>query len=350
MTARKRHCRIPVFIPHLGCPHQCVFCNQRSISGQHSFDEAAVPAQIEAALATMPAECDCQIAFFGGSFTGIDRGLMCRLLEVATGFVKRGRVSSIRLSTRPDLIDAEVLELLSRYPVQTIELGIQSTNEAVLAASGRGHGAGASALACHAVRSAGFELVGQMMIGLPSSDAESEIQTARDIVAFGASAARIYPTVVFANTPLAELTEQGLYIPLTVAQAVERAADVYTCLEEGSVSCLRIGLCASEELTDPACAIAGPNHPALGELVLGEVRYRALARAIEQEGLSGKPIEVFVPPRQLSQAVGQGRRNLLRLRAVYGIPAITVRAVQELPKFIVRLAKNHGEGERVSCI
>lgn len=292
----------------------------------------------------------CQIAFFGGSFTGIDRGLMCRLLEVAAGFVHGGRISSIRLSTRPDLIDQEVLALLARYPVKTIELGIQSTNDAVLAASGRGHSAGASFAACHAVLEAGFELVGQMMIGLPGSDAESELQTARDIVALGASAARIYPTVVFAQTPLAAMTERGLYTPLTVAQAVERAANVYSCFEAGGVSCLRIGLCASEELTDPACAIAGPNHPALGELVLGEVRYRALAQAVEQAGLRGKPIELLVPARQLSQTVGQHRQNLLRLQAEYGIRSVTVRAVQELTALTVRQAENHGEGERVSCI
>lgn len=307
-----------MFIPHLGCPHACVFCNQRTISGCAEFDEAAVPVLIERALATIPRDCDCQIAFFGGSFTGIDRGLMLRLLETAAGFVRSGRVSSVRLSTRPDFIDREVLEILSRYPVRTVELGIQSTSDAVLTASGRGHTAADSERACRMVREAGFELVGQMMIGLPLSDAEREKQTARDLVAFGAEAARIYPTVVFAGTQLEAMTARGTYRPLSLDEAVTRSADAYEILNAGGVRCLRIGLCASEELTDPRLAVAGPNHPALGELVLGEVRYRELARAVAAAGLAGRRVALTVPAGRISQTVGQGRRNLARLEKEYG--------------------------------
>ncbi len=315
----RKHRNIPVFIPHLGCPHACVFCNQRTISGCTEFDEAAVPDRIREALATIPQDCDCQIAFFGGSFTGIDRGLMVRLLDTAAEFVQSGRVSSIRLSTRPDFIDREVLEILSRYPVRTVELGIQSTSDAVLGASGRGHTAADSARACRLICEAGFELVGQMMIGLPCSDAETEKQTARDIVSFGAGAARIYPTVVFAGTSLAGMTARGDYHPLTLDEAVKRSADAYEILEANGVKCLRVGLCASEELTDPRCAVAGPNHPALGELVLGEVRYRELARTVTRAGMVGRRAALTVPAGRISQTVGQGRRNLARLEKEYGI-------------------------------
>lgn len=210
------HRNIPVFIPHMGCPHRCVFCNQNTISGSGGFDERTVPALIDTALATVPAGTDCQIAFFGGSFTGIDRALMCRLLELAAGYVRAGRVSSVRLSTRPDFIDPEVLELLSRYPVRTVELGIQSTCDRVLMLSGRGHTAHDSASACRMVREAGFELVGQMMIGLPGSAVGDDRRTAQDIVSYGAAAARIYPTVVFDGTPLARMMRDGTYQPLTV--------------------------------------------------------------------------------------------------------------------------------------
>ena len=323
-VSARRHRNIPIFIPHLGCPHACVFCNQRTISGCAEFDEATVPDRIREALATIPQDCDCEIAFFGGSFTGIDRGLMLRLLETATEFVRSGRVSSVRLSTRPDFIDREVLEILSRYPVRTVELGIQSTSDAVLAASGRGHTAVDSERACRMVREAGFELVGQMMVGLPLSDAESEKQTARDLVAFGAKAARIYPTVVFAGTPLEAMTARGAYHPLTLDEAVKRSADAYEILNADGVRCLRIGLCASEELTDPRCAVAGPNHPALGELVLGEVRYRELARTVVRAGLVGRRAALTVPAGRISQTVGQGRRNLARLKQEYGTVIVSV--------------------------
>ena len=202
--------------------------------------------------------------------------------------------------------------------MRTVELGIQSTSDAVLTASGRGHTAADSERACRMVREAGFELVGQMMIGLPLSDAEREKQTARDLVAFGAEAARIYPTVVFAGTQLEAMTARGTYRPLSLDEAVTRSADAYEILNAGGVRCLRIGLCASEELTDPRLAVAGPNHPALGELVLGEVRYRELARAVAAAGLGGRRVALTVPAGRISQTVGQGRRNLARLEKEYG--------------------------------
>lgn len=332
----KKHCRIPVFVPHMGCPHRCVFCDQRSISGCHAFDEAAVPHLIETALATMPADRDIQIAFFGGSFTGIDRALAVRLLETATRYVRAGRVSSIRLSTRPDLIDGEVLELLGRYPVRTVELGLQSTDDRVLALSERGHTTRDCEAACRAVRAAGFELVGQMMIGLPGSDAATDSQTARDIVAFGATAARIYPTVVFADTPLADRLREGTYRPLSQDEAVRRAADAYEILSAGGVRCLRIGLCASEELTDPSRAVAGPAHPALGELVLGEVRYRELVRLIREAGLCGRRVALELPERQVSQTVGQRRCNLERLQREYQTAVVSVKGVRGLDAPMVR--------------
>lgn len=307
------HCNIPIFIPHLGCPHQCVFCNQHSISGCADFDEREVPRQIDAALGTLPPDAETEIAFFGGSFTGIDRGLMLRLLELASGYVERGRVSCIRLSTRPDLIDREILDVLRRYPVRTVELGLQSTDDRVLLASRRGHTAAQAEQACREVVNAGFSLVGQMMIGLPGSTPESERKTAEFICRAGAASARIYPTVVFADTPLAKLTENGSYIPLSVSDAVCRAADVLEIFLAHSVQILRIGLCASESLSSPEMAIAGPNHPALGELVWNEVCYRRLYRYLRSVGLLGQTVELTVSERALSKTIGQRRCNLTRL-------------------------------------
>ena len=307
------HRNIPVFIPHMGCPNQCVFCNQRSISGCRSFREGSVREQIETALSTLVTGSDVEIAFFGGSFTGIDRDLMLRLLDTAEDFVQAGRVGGIRLSTRPDYINDEILSILSRYGVRVIELGLQSMDDGVLAATKRGHTAAQAEQACRAVREAGFSLVGQMMIGLPNSTLEKELYTAKKICALGASAARIYPTVVFYDTPLCEMVEKKEYTPLSLEDAVTRAAKVLRVFEDHGIPCIRIGLCAGEELTSPDTVMAGPNHPALGELVRSECAYEELLTAIETAGLLGKKIELRIPSKRVSCIVGQHRSNIKRL-------------------------------------
>ncbi len=312
------HRNIPIFIPHMGCPNQCVFCNQRSISGHCSFREEAVTEEIEAALSTIPDGSETEIAFFGGSFTGIDRGLMIRLLELAEGYVRVGRVRGIRLSTRPDYISEEILSILSQFSVLIIELGLQSMDSKVLQRSGRGHTAEESERACRAVTAAGFSLVGQMMIGLPGSTPEKEIMTAERICALGASAARIYPTVVFHGTPLCEMAKAGVYTPLSLEEAVRRSVDALRVFRAHGVDCIRIGLCAGEALTSPEAVFAGPNHPALGELVQSALYYDSIKEALLAKGLLGTEAVLLVPAREISRAVGQHRSNLARLAAETG--------------------------------
>ena len=307
------HRNIPIFIPHMGCPNQCVFCNQRSISGCREFRIEDVTQQIEAALATISEGTETEIAFFGGSFTGIDRGLMLRLLDTAQTYVRAGRVDSIRLSTRPDYITPEILSILSRYSVKVIELGLQSMDDAVLRASGRGHTAETARRACRAVVDAGFSLVGQMMIGLPGSTPKNERATAREIVSLGASAARIYPTVVFYGTPLWEMTERGEYLPISLNQAVDRSADVLEIFLGARVKCIRIGLCANEDLVSSEEVAEGANHPALGEFVWNEYYYRRMYEALAKQGLLGKDVVISVPFADVSKAVGQHRSNVIRL-------------------------------------
>lgn len=314
-----RHVNIPVFIPHLGCPNQCVFCNQRAISEHKDFSEAGVRDEIEQVLSTLRPEDEAEIAFFGGSFTGIDRGLMCRLLDLAQTYVKEGRVRSIRLSTRPDYIDKEILSILSRYSVGTIELGLQSMDDAVLLASRRGHTAAQAEAACRAVIEAGFSLVGQMMIGLPGASPESEIATAQKICELGASAVRIYPTVVFYDTPLCQMAQHGEYVPLSVEEAVKRTAPVLQFFRARALPCIRVGLCATESLTSPEAVYAGPNHPALGEMILGECLYEGVKKKVLQAGLAEKGIILEVPPRELSATVGQHRRNIEKLQRETGV-------------------------------
>lgn len=270
--------------------------------------------QIREALSTVGKEDDAEIAFFGGSFTGIDRALMIRLLDTAQKYVDRTQVSSIRLSTRPDYINREILDILSGYAVKTIELGLQSMDDDVLRATERGHTAKEAEDACRAVVDAGFSLVGQMMIGLPASDLQKECTTAERICALGASAARIYPTVVFYDTPLCQMSQEGRYKALTSEQAAARTAEVLRIFLRHGVPCIRIGLCASDALISDEAVFAGPNHPALGELVWNAYYYKEIRLAVERVGLTGQDVILEVEARACSKIIGQKRSNLIRLQ------------------------------------
>ena len=330
---KRKHRNIPIFIPHLGCPNQCVFCNQHSISGCGDFHEEQVRAQIEQGLARITADAsDVEIAFFGGSFTGIDRALMCRLLSLAREYVERGRVGGVRVSTRPDYISDEILNLLAEAHVHHIELGLQSMDERVLLAARRNHTVKDAELACKKIVSRGFSLTGQMMIGLPEASPESEMMTAKKICELGAESARIYPTVVFRDTPLCEMTERGEYTPLSLFEAVSRSANAYEILEEAGVSCIRIGLCATDELFSGEHVLAGPTHPALGELVMSEAYYRRIVRYLTEEDLLGTQVVLEVPKRELSRAVGPHRENVLRVYQGTGTRIVRIKGVVELDR------------------
>jgi len=319
------HKNVPIFIPHMGCPHCCVFCDQRTISGHTTFEVEAVEAQIEAALRTIPQGYKNEIAYFGGSFTAIGRSLMIRLLDVAERFVREGRVSGIRFSTRPDAVGEDVLDLLSSYTVSAIELGLQSMDDEVLLRCKRGHTAKQAEDACRRIVARGYPLVGQMMLGLPGSTSESERNTAERICALGASAARVYPTVVFEATALAVMMRNGQYVPLSLEEAVERAADVSEIFLNHGVEILRVGLCASEGLSSEA-AIGGAYHPAMGELAYGALFYRRMSALLETSGQewAGKTPAFLVPRGKISQAIGQHRANVERLKDTFGLSCVKV--------------------------
>ena len=319
-----RHVNIPIFIPHMGCPNNCVFCNQRSISGHMSFDPASVETEIETALSTVSPEDECEIAFFGGSFTGIDRSLMTDLLERAQKYIDSGRVSSIRLSTRPDYISDEILTVLSRYGVKTVELGLQSLSDPVLEASGRGHDAACAEKACALVKKYGFELIGQMMIGLPLSDEEAEIETAQKICGMEADGARVYPTVVFRDTELAAMTERGEYIPLSDEAAALRTARVLDVFDRAGVPCIRVGLCASENLADESRVVGGANHPSVGEMAMSELYFSRICNELDKLSAKGGRLIVYVSRGSISKAVGQKKKNKLKLCEKYGLKDVKV--------------------------
>lgn len=320
----------------------CVFCNQRSISGKMSFDISSVRRDIESVLSTVGTDDDVEIAFFGGSFTGIDRTLMRELLSIAQSYVDGGRVRRIRLSTRPDYIDAEILDILSEYSVRTVELGLQSMDDEVLLAARRGHTAEQAERACRMIKERGFELIGQMMIGLPSSDAEKEIMTARRICDMGADGARIYPTVVFYETELCAMLERGEYLPLTTEEAVARTRDALRVFVERGVPCIRVGLCSGESLSDPSLVAGGASHPSIGELAMSALYLDLICEKIDARAdiLGAERLTIECPRGEVSKVVGQKRANIAKICQKYGIKSVKVLEKSELLRYNIGIGIN----------
>ncbi len=296
---------LPFFIPHIGCPHRCIFCDQNAITGK-TFDVQAIHRDLAVYFAD-ETHAGTQIAFFGGSFTAIDRDLMEMLLCEANVYIQRGMASGIRISTRPDAVEDEMLILLKQYGVTHVELGIQSISDDVLTITHRGHCAAQSVAALQRVVSHGLIAGGQMMVGLPLSDAEKELETARVICRCGAKESRIYPTAVFPHTPLYSLYKRGEYSPLSLEAALERCVPLYEEFLKNDVTVLRIGLCENESLHKENEMPIGPMHPAFGELVLQAEMKRKIDRALEGEmSVAGKKMEITVPEKSISCLTGHG--------------------------------------------
>lgn len=267
-----RHYNIPVFIPELACPNQCIYCNQRHISGQAEVVSTDKVVQIiESHLQTFVRPSHVELAFFGGSFTGLEIEQQEKYLEVVQPYIKQGLIEGIRLSTRPDYISVAVLNTLKRYNVKTIELGAQSLCDEILTLCERGHSVRDVEKASMLIKDYGFSLGLQMMVGLPLDTLERSRQTAQKIVSLGADNTRIYPTLVIPNTKLAEMYLRGEYKPLSIEQAVEWSAEVYKIFTHSGVKVLRVGLHPSEGLIRGDELIAGPFHVSFRELVLSKI-------------------------------------------------------------------------------
>jgi len=335
----KKHINVPVFIPHLGCPNDCVFCNQRTISGHGDYNFAFVREELDRAFATIDARIPAQIAYFGGSFTGIDRSEMVRLLALANEYIDAGKCESIRISTRPDYIDGEILGLLKRYRVRTVELGIQSMDDGVLAACRRGHTAEDTRRACGLIREGGFELVGQMMIGLPGADTASETETARAICDMGAAGARIYPTAVFRNTALAAMSANGEYTPLVKDTAVERTAAALSVFIGHGIPVIRVGLQSGEM---EGGIVGGGYHPAIGELAYGRYFRDAMERELAGRDTAGGYVAVWTAPSDLSKAIGQHGGNRKYLMEKFALAGMKFAASPEISPYSFQLRISDG--------
>ncbi|OHX64559.1 elongator complex protein 3 [Flammeovirga pacifica] len=305
---KKKHSNIPIFIPELACPHQCVFCNQENISGQDVIIQPSeIKGLIEEYLVTMNDGRTIEIAFFGGSFTGIDLQLQEEYLKVAHQFIMDGKVHGIRLSTRPDYIDRDIIQLLKKYGVTAVELGAQSTSKIVLQKSGRGHSFEDIKIAATLIKEAGIELGLQMMIGLPFDTKQLSFQTAQDIVMLGADTTRIYPTVVVKDTVLEKRFYKGLYQPLSLEEAIEWTKEILHYFEENKVKVLRVGLHPSEDLVKGKNLVDGPLHPAFKELVMSEIWAEKVHQFILHHPAGKYTFEV--PQQQVNYAVGYKSKN-----------------------------------------
>lgn len=297
---------ISIFVPHIGCPHKCSFCNQKTITGHETAPTAG---DVEAAVRTALNQNDFEyeIAFFGGSFTAIDRQYMISLLESAYSFVQTSsRVTGIRISTRPDYIDDKILTLLKKYGVTSIELGAQSMNDDVLRMNMRGHTAENVRKASRLIKEYGFELGLQMMTGLYGSDDEKDLFTANEIIKFKPDTVRIYPTVVLDNTYLGSLYKAGRYIPNDVQKSVEICAKIVPLFNKNNIKVIRLGLHASDDVKNNM--LAGGYHPSLGELVTSKIMLCEI--------LSHKPgnYTVYINEKSISKLIGNKKCNLTELK------------------------------------
>lgn len=299
-----KHYNIPIFIPELACPNRCIYCNQRHISGQlQTVKPEEIKQIIEQHLATFIRPSEVELAFFGGSFTGIDEKDMLTYLQIVQPYIEQGEIKSIRISTRPDYINEKILDILQQYNVKDIELGAQSLNEEVLAFAKRGHTVRDVENASQLIKSYGFSLGLQMMIGLPLDTVEKSKETAKKILKLGAESTRIYPTLVINNTDLADLYRQNKYKALSLDEAVDWTAEIYKIFSQSSIKILRVGLHPSEALINGTELLAGPFHVSFKELVLTK---------IWQEKFEKLPINtktILVNPKEINYAIGYNSKN-----------------------------------------
>ncbi len=323
----KKQYIIPIFVPHLGCPNDCVFCNQKSISGQtKQVTKEDVKKIIEEHLKYIKKDSKVEVAFFGGSFTGIEEEKQEELLSAAYEYIKQKKVESIRISTRPDYIDKKILKRLKKYKVKTIELGVQSANDYILKKAGRGHTFSDVEKASKLIRWYGFNLGHQMMVGLPESTTVDEINTAKQLIKLKPKMVRIYPVLVIKNTKLEKDYNNGKYKPLTVTQAVEVCKELVKLFTKKNIEVIRIGLQPTDTITDPenekSEVVAGPFHPAFRQLVESGMWYDVIVEKIKQLNTKVKEVVVTVNPIDVNNVIGQRKDNIKNLREIYDVDLI----------------------------
>ncbi len=315
---------IPVFVPHLGCPHDCVFCNQEEITGsRRKITGVEVGRKVDQYLTTIPVEASMvEVAFYGGSFTGIEKEYQKELLSMVHKRLKKDLITGIRLSTRPDYITRGILDFLKEYGVTVIELGVQSLDNNVLKASGRGHTREDVVTAVKLIREYDFKLGLQMMPGLPDSTAEIDLKTGQEIVGLAPDFVRIYPTLVIKGTELARLYDRGEYTPLSLNKAVKISAELLKEFRREKIEVIRIGLQPSEGVSKEQ-VVAGPFHPAIRQLVESKILLEKIEEELKMQ--RGNELDLRVNPRDISNLRGQHNSNISYLYQEYNFDDIRIK-------------------------
>jgi histone acetyltransferase (RNA polymerase elongator complex component) len=318
---------IPIFLPNVGCPHQCAFCNQTSITGVRSD---TISAETLGFLITnflqykKKARGSVQVAFYGGNFLGLKEDYIRLLLDETTKFVKNKSVDSIRFSTRPDTIGVEQLKIIKDYPVSTIEIGVQSMDNQVLAMAKRGHSALDTEKAAAMLKERNYEVGMQMMVALPGDDETKSLVTAQKIASLSPDFVRIYPTVVLARSALAVWYQRGEYTPWSLSRCVSLVKNLYIFFKSKNIPVIRMGLQASEDLSKETIILAGPYHPAFGHIVHSKIFLDMATSLLEAEKGSCDKITIKVHPRSISKMRGLKNKNVESLKREFQIKSLDI--------------------------
>jgi histone acetyltransferase (RNA polymerase elongator complex component) len=340
MSSFEKPLIIPVFIPHAGCPHGCIFCNQRAITGESAPLPTGddIRARVNEFLSyKKDTRTGVELSFYGGNFLGLPEATMINLLDQARQFAEDGRIDGIRFSTRPDTVDADRLDILDSYPVRAVELGVQSMDDEVLRQAGRGHTAEDTINAIRLLKKTQYHIGLQMMTGLPGDTAHLCQQTARRIIALKPDFVRIYPTLVICGSPLAELYRQGRYAPQSMEVCISLLQNLACLFKENGIPVIRMGLQASDGLDDPAIVLAGPYHPALGHMVYSKIILDTAIAALSEGPSPGQTVTITVHPRSLSRMQGLNKTNIKQLKQRFHIETLCLKTDPSLDVDSVRV-------------
>lgn len=316
---------IPIFVPHVGCPNDCVFCNQKKITGKGTVvaNSKYVTEIVEECRKTIDEDTYTELAFFGGSFTAIDLRLQEELLSVGKYYKDLGVVDRIRCSTRPDAINKEILELQKKYGMDIIELGIQSLDEVVLKLSNRGHTKSDSINASKLIKEHKFILGHQIMPGLPGSTREKDIKTCLESISMKPDIVRIYPTLTIKDTELVNMYYKGDYKPLELEEAIDIAAFIYSQYAVNNINVIRIGLQNTESINEEEDVVAGPFHPAFRQLVEEKIYLSSIIQKLRNMNLKDKHITIYANDKFISFIAGQKKSNIIELKKIFSMSKIT---------------------------
>jgi histone acetyltransferase (RNA polymerase elongator complex component) len=318
---------IPIFLPHAGCPHQCVFCNQTSITGveRNTVSSEKVERRIHEFLSYNRNDRQpVQVAFYGGNFLGLEKEYFKRLLDVSAIFVKSKKIDGIRFSTRPDTIDHDRIEIIKDYPITTVEIGVQSMDDRVLATARRGHSASDTQQAVTLLKDRNYRIGLQMMVGLPEEDEAGSLSTAYRIGELEPDFVRIYPTIVLKNSLLARWYENGTYRPWSLERTIAHVKTLYLFFKKKKIPVIRMGLQAAKNLDSGAAVLAGPYHPAFGHMVHSKIFLDMATEIIEAKKDCRDTVSIKVHPRSISKMRGMKNGNVETLKRKFRLKSLKI--------------------------